>query len=374
MIALVLGIVGLVVVGRLVASRKRVSGAATMFTVAAALSGIAFSCQVFPQLIDRLTHVVNFSDIFHHTVSLIIMALSLLYVETLAPPYVVRRKSVQLSLLITVVLEGSVWAQWLALPARSHESAGDAAGWQGLTGPFAAVTVIYNAYIIGGFAILSWKAIFGAREWFGDVPLLRRASAIMGYGLVLMGISQTVLFVRLLIPNEYQALTSNYWVLVLLQTIIFTVGLLGPGPASAFVKIRVQRMQIVTLDPLWRYVTTVFPDAQLHARRRVGGRMTAVATTRRFIEIGDCLSRLVLPIAAVNQILDERSPAEALGRFLVSFEPKELSMESGEPALSLLPTLISPDADREQLLVVAQAFNEGRSSPRVHRCSYFDLK
>lgn len=367
MIPVVLSIVGFVVIGRLLTTKIRASRAAMMFTASAALSGIAFSCQVFPDFIDRTVNVVNLSDILHHTVSLVIMALSLLYVETLTPPYTISRRSAHVVWLFTALLLGLLWMQWLTLPDRTVESGADAGGWENLIGPLATVTVVYNAYIVGGFAFLSWKAIFGAREWFAEVPLLRRASAIMGYGLALMGVSQTILVVRLLVPQKYEALTSAYWSTVWLQTLVFTVGLVGPVPANALAVIRSQRRQTATLDSLWRSVTAWFPDAELRATRRTRLSMTAVAATRRFVEIGDGLSRLLLPRDAADRIRHAADPARALGVFLVSFEPDERGAEGGEPALGVLPSFTSPHADQRQLLLVARAFNESRLATRMAR-------
>lgn len=364
MIPLVLSIVGFVVIGRLLTTKTRASRAAMMFTASAALSGIAFSCQVFPDFIDRTVNVVNLSDILHHTVSLVIMALSLLYVETLTPPYTISRRSAHVVWLFTALLLGLLWMQWLTLPDRTVESGADAGGWENLIGPLATVTVVYNAYIVGGFAFLSWKAIFGAREWFAEVPLLRRASAIMGYGLALMGVSQTILVVRLLVPQKYEALTSAYWSTVWLQTLVFTVGLVGPVPANALAVIRSQQAN-GDLGLVMAERHRLVPDAELRATRRTRLSMTVVAATRRFVEIGDGLSRLLLPRDAADRIRHAADPARALGVFLASFEPDGRGAEGGEPALGLLPSFTSPHADQRQLLLVARAFNESRLATRM---------
>lgn len=362
MIIAVFILVILIVGGRLVAVRKRPAQSAVIFTIAVTLSGIGFGCQVFPSFMDRGIGIVNFSDILHHSLSVVIMALSLLFVKTLTFPHRLERRAVQRATVVTTGLMVLLWAQWLTLPGRSVESPNDAGGWQNLIGPYAFVTILYNVYIVGGFAILVWQSVFGSKDWFADLPMLRRASVIMGVGLSLMGLSQAILFVRVVAVPSYFTLTSLYWAVVCLQSVVFSIGLFLPIPGRMLAQIREQREQLARLDPLWRHVTNWFPDTELRTGRTWTPRRLAVTTTRRFVEIKDSLNRLMLPLDAVDLITDDPDPVRRLGQYLSTFQPSGAHCDDGEPASAVLPVVVTPEADRAQVLLVADAFRFASST------------
>ncbi len=284
------------------------------------------------------------------------MVLSLLYVTTLSPPHRLQCRSIRYAVLSAVGLVALLWVQWLSLPDREIESAGDASGWQTLTEPLAFVTVIYNTFILGGFVVLVWQSIVGSKEWFAHLPMLRRASIIMGIGLALMGASQLVLVLRIFLWHHYQALTSTYWAVVCLQSVVFSIGLFLPVADRAVQQIRTQRQQLVRLNPLWRRLTNWFPDTELHTEKVWTLKKLSVTTTRRFVEISDCLSRLVLPVESVEMIIDGLNPVRGLGQYLAEFQPAKVRPQDGEPASAALPLTASPEAEREQLLALADAF------------------
>ncbi len=361
MVIFVFILVVFIVFGRVIAVRKRPSQPAVIFTISVVLSGVGFACQVFPDVIDHAVHVVNFSDILHHSLSIIIMMLSLLYVTTLSPPHRVQGKSVRYACLVSVGLVALLWIQWLSLPSREVESAGDASGWQTLTEPLAFVTVIYNAFIIGGFTVLVWQCVVGSKDWFAGLPLLRRASTVMGIGIALMAVSQLVLVVRIFAPHDYQALTATYWAVVCLQSVVFSTGLFLPVAGRVLQQVRTQRQQLSRLEPLWRRLTNWFPDTELHTEKVWTAKKLSVTTTRRFVEISDCLSRLMLPVEDVDVIIEDVDPVRSLGLYLSTYQPKAVRPDNGEPASAVLPMTTSPEAEREQMLALADAFRTGQA-------------
>ena len=356
MIIAVFILVVLIAGGRLVAVRRRPTQSAVIFAIAVILSGVGFGCQVFPTFIDGETGIANLSDILHHSLSIVIMALSLLFVRTLSFPHRIARRDVVSQAFLTVVLVGLLWLQWLSLPGRSAESPNDAGGWQNLTGPFAFVTILYNVYIVGGFVILVWQSVIGSGDWFADQPMLRRASVVMGTGLFLMCLSWMVLFVRIIDAQSYRTLTSLYWVLVCVQSAVFSVGLFLPIPGRIAAQVREHKRQLHRLDPLWRHVITLFPDAELRLAQMWSPRKLAVTTTRRFVEIRDSLNRLILPLEAVDLIMLDPDPVRRLGEYLLTFQPSHSQTGDGEPASAVLPVAITPENDRQQVLSIADAF------------------
>jgi hypothetical protein len=224
------------------------------------------------------------------------------------------------------------------------------------------VTILYNIYIIGGFVILVRQSVFGSKDWFADQPMLQRASVIMGFGIALMGLSQAVLVVRIIAVHSYQTLTSLYWAVVVLQSVVFSIGLFLPIPGRIRAEIREQRQQLVRLGPLWRHVTNWFPDTELRTGKTWTPRKLAETTTRRFVEIKDSLNRLILPLEAVDRITNDPNPVRRLGEYLATLQLSSAQSDDGEPASAVLPLAVTPEADRAQVLLLADAFRLARSA------------
>lgn len=351
---------------------RKPSQAEVLLAIPFSLSGVGFACQAFPSWIDRELGITNGSDIAHHFLAVMTMTTSLLFSMTLKPPRRVSSNTLIWSASLSSVLILLLVLQWLDLPGRSIESPSDASGWQTLNGPFAPVTVIYLAYMVVGFAVLAWQCIWGAKGRFTDLPAARRGSFTMGVGIVLMGLSQSVIVGRLFTPlSAYARLTSIFWFIVYVQTIVFSAGLLFPIVSRHRQRRTAQQRDLDRLTPLWEHLGDWFPGTRLSSgtpqssgapsgRVITEQRWSATETLiGRYVEVGDCLTRLMLPLTAVDDLLDEVDPAKALGRYIGDRLTMEaVGSEGGESAMSVLPVARTPQIEQRQLLAVADAFRE----------------
>ena len=345
---------------------RKPSQAEVLLAIPFCLSGIGFACQAFPTWIDRTVGITNWSDIVHHGLAVVVMTTSLLFSMTLKLPRRVSSRTLIWSVALSAVFILLLVVQWLDLAGRSTETPSDASGWQTLSGAFAPVTVVYMVYMLGGFAVLAWQCIWGARERFSDLPAARRGSFTMGVGIVLMGLSQSVIALRLLTPmSAYSELTKLYWCIVYVQTIVFSAGLLLPIVSRQRQAENSQQHELDRLTPLWRHLSAWFPATQMSARAHSGRvvtepRWSATETLiGRYVEVGDCLTRLTLPLTVIDHILDEPDPAAALGRYIGQRSTMEaVGSEGGESAMSVLPVARTPQMEQRQLLAVADSFRE----------------
>lgn len=354
-----------IVCGVKIALRKP-SQAEVLLAIPFSLSGFGFACQAFPSWIDRTVGITNWSDIVHHCLAVIVMTTSLLFSMTLKPPRRVSNRTMTWSAVMSAVLVLFLVLQWLDLAGRSSESPSDASGWQTLDGPYAPVTLVYMIYMLVGFAVLAWQCIWGAKDRFSDLPAARRGSFTMGVGIVLMGLSQSVIALRLFTPmSAYRQLTSFYWFILYIQTIVFSAGLLLPIVSRHRQTRNSQHRDLARLTPLWQHLGAWFPGTHLSPGAPSGlvatePRWSATETLiGRYVEVGDCLTRLTLPLTAIDHILDEAEPAAALGRYIGGRSLMEtVGAEGGESAMSLLPVARTPQIEQRQLLAVADAFKE----------------
>lgn len=345
---------------------RRPSQAEVLLIIPFSLSGVGFACQAFPSWIDRTIGIGNWSDIIHHCLAVVVMTTSLLFSMTLKPPRRVSNSILTWSAALSAVLIGLLVLQWLELPGRSIESPSDASGWQTLSGDLPPVTVIYNVYMLIGFAVLAWQCIWGAKDRFTDLPAARRGSYTMGVGIVLMGLSQGLISLRLFTPmSAYSQLTSLYWLVVYIQTIVFSAGLLLPIVSRHRQNRNSEQRDLDRLTPLWQHLGAWFPGTHL-STGALSGRVVTVARWTvtetligRYVEVGDCLTRLILPLVAIDHILDETDPAAALGRYISCRNTIEaVGAEGGESAMSVLPVARTPQIEQRQLLAVADAFTK----------------
>ena len=351
---------------------RKPSQAEVLLVIPFSLSSVGFACQAFPSWIDRQLGITNGSDIAHHCLAVITMTSSLLFSMTLKPPRRVSNTTLIWSASLSGLLILLVVLQWLYLPGRSIESPSDASGWQTLNEPFAPVTVIYLAYMMVGFAVLAWQCIWGAKSRFTDLPAARRGSFTMGVGIILMGLSQSLIVLRLFTPlSSYARLTSLFWFIVYIQTIVFSAGLLFPIVSRHRQRQTAQQRDLDRLTPLWEHLGLWFPATHLSAGthqssaapsgRVVSEQRWSVTETLidRYVEVGDCLTRLMLPLAAIDALLDELDPATALGRYIGDRSTMEaVGAEGGESAMSVLPVARTPQIEQRQLLAVADGFRE----------------
>lgn len=345
---------------------RKPSQAEVLLAIPFSLSGVGFACQAFPSWIDRTVGITNWSDIVHHCLAVVVMTTSLLFSTPFKPPRRVSSRTLTWSAVLSAVLILLLVWQWLDLPGRSTETPSDASGWQTVNGTFTPVTVVYMLYMLVGFAVLAWQCIWGAKDRFSALPAARRGSFTMGVGIVLMGLSQSVIALRLFTPmSAYSQLTSLYWFVVYVQTIIFSAGLLLPIVSRHRQTKNSQQRDLDRLTPLWQHLGAWFPGTHLSPGAPSGRVVTeprwspTETLIGRYVEVGDCLTRLTLPLSAIDQILDEADPAAALGRYIGERSTMEaVGAEGGESAMSVLPVARTPQIEQRQLLAVADAFRE----------------
>lgn len=348
---------------------RKPSQAEVLLAIPFSLSGVGFACQAFPSWIDGVIGVANWSDITHHCLAVVVMTTSLLFSRTLKPPRRVSNTVLTWSTGLSAVLIFLLVVQWLDLPGRSVESPSDASGWQPISGDLTPVTVIYILYMLIGFAVLAWQCIWGAQDRFADLPAARRGSNTMGVGIVLMGLSQGLISLRLFTPTSaYSQLTSLYWFVVYIQTIVFSAGLLLPMVSRHRQNRNAEQRDLDRLTPLWQHLGAWFPGTHLStgalsSRVPTEARWTVTETLiGRYVEVGDCLTRLILPLVAIDHILDEADPTAALGRYISCRNTIEaVGAEGGESAMSVLPVARTPQIEQRQLLAVADAFAQAVS-------------
>jgi len=328
------------------------------------LGGVSFACQLFPAAIDRAVGVVNLSDLLHHILGVVVVTSALLFLKTWKPPHELARSTIVFATMLATLLIALLTAQWLTGPDRRVESLADAGEWQTLANPFGFTTVVFNGFMIVGFFVIAWQCIYGTRTQFKEMPALRLGLSLMGCGLLLLAAAQVVLDVRLFSQHDYARLTSLYWTVLLSGTLVYSVGIVLPVPTTALLRNLTYRRQLRRLDPLWRHLVGMFPAVSLAtATAHTAGKLAVVAN-RRFIEIGDCLNRLSLQPEAMDMLRSESDVPGALGRYLYAVRVPPLD---GEPAASILPAMTTVDADRAQVLLVAEAFvgaAAGHAPPR----------
>ena len=350
-------------VERIRRQRSNLTNPTVLFTVATLLASVAFGCELFPQVVDRSLGAANISDVIFEVTALLMMLLSLLFV------YVLRRREISSRVVLggvaaALLMCALVVVQWSLSSDHGVETPRDAGFFQVKTTALPFVTVAFFICALTVYGVLVWQCTFGAHARNTERRILRASSAIMGCGLAVMAVGDVVIIARMLGPAaRYDQLTGVFWALVAIQTLVFSLGLLLPIPGGALERVKARRLDLARMDKLWRHLQHLFPATELRFRRaaQVPVWGLSLALTRIRIEISDGLGKLIVPIDAVDEILNRADLLPALSEFIWSVRDVVADIE-GEPANTLLPGSNTLEQDRAQILALADAFNDVSSS------------